>query len=102
METREIYKVSSDGSRTYAGYGKFDNSGRYIGSRGGYGSRQTQRNASEGRGNRDMGENPLNGGYRMQGNSARNDASMMQNAIATAGNRQNARRTKAFGRLAGR
>lgn len=72
MQTREIYQINqSTGERTYAGYGKFDESGKYLGSYGGYGKGKKENNKN-------------------------NKASKVQNVIATSGARQ-AKRSRAAG-----
>ena len=73
MATREIYAINqTTGARTYAGYAKFDDqTGRYMGSFGGYGASGRQ-------------QNPRNG------------ASLVQNTINVAGARQGARTAAAF------
>ena len=94
--TREIYKIGNDGSKTYAGYGKFGSDGKYLGSGGGYGSRQNGKGGSEGRGNTYAGENPYNGGLPNQGRNKVNGGSLLQNSINSAGARADARRRNAF------
>ena len=37
MPTSEVYRIGSDGSKTYAGYARFDNEGNFLGTRGGNG-----------------------------------------------------------------
>lgn len=96
MVTREIYKIGDDGSRTYAGFGKFGRDGKYLGSGGGYGSRQNNKGGSEGKGNVYMGKKPFNGGLPNQGVNRVNGGSMMQNSINSAGARADARRRNAF------
>lgn len=94
IKTVEIQEVDQKtGKTTYAGYAKF-NGDKYLGSYGGYGSAQRASNGSQGRGNRDMGEQPLNGGLRFQGNSGR--GSLLGNRIRTAGTRQARRRSSAM------
>lgn len=94
MPTAEIYRINENGTRTYAGYARFGANGEYLGSRGGYGSRQNARNGNGGRGTTNMGERPFNGGLRNQGNSRSNRASMLQNAINSAAARNAARRRR--------
>ena len=89
MPTAEIYRINENGTRTYAGYARFDREGNYLGSRGGYGSRQNPRNAANGRGNNPTGT--WNGGYANQGNNRSNGASMLQNTINSAAARGGAR-----------
>lgn len=66
--TREVYKINqSTGAKTYAGYAKFDNNGRMIETRGGYGPQR--RGIREDR----------------TGNARTNDKSMVQNNVNLAG-----------------
>lgn len=53
--TREIYRITENGGREYAGFALFDNEGNYQGSRGGYGG-----------GGRSIGGRNRNGGSRVQ------------------------------------
>ena len=86
IKTAEIHDVNGQ----YAGYAKFDRTtGEFRGTAGGYGSRTNPNNGNRGRGQRDMGETPFNGGLRMQGN--RNNASLVQNTARTAGSRMASR-----------
>ena len=95
IKTVEIKKVDqATGKLTYAGYGKFDGD-KYLGSFGGYGSREGGANGSRGRGTSDYGRSPFNGGLRMQGNAA-NRGSALGNAIRTSGSRQSSRTRAAF------
>lgn len=49
MPTSEVYRIGSDGKRTYAGYAKFGNDGSFQGTRGGNGRTRAGRysNTSE-------------------------------------------------------
>ena len=77
MATREVYKIDQKtGKRSYAGYARFDNDGKFLGTRGGYGPQGRGINADK------------------TGNNERNNASMMQNAIGSAGARTDARRRR--------
>lgn len=66
-DTREVYRVGENGSRSYSGYATFDNNGNFTGTRGGYGPSS-------------RGQNP-----NRTGNARTNGASMVQNYIQTAG-----------------
>lgn len=76
-DTREVYRIGENGSRSYAGYARFDNEGNFQGTRGGYGPSR-------------RGINPDR-----TGNNRANNRSMVQNAINTAGTRQTNRRRRA-------
>ena len=81
MPTREIYRVSDNGGRTYAGYARFDSQGNYQGSAGGYGPSRRGINSDR------------------TGNNRSNNRSALQNAINSAGARTAARRRRAYGTI---
>lgn len=68
MPTAEIYRIGSDGKRTYAGYAKYGDDGSFQGTRGGNGRTKAGRTTN---------------------------VSEVQRTIATAGMRQAARRRRA-------
>lgn len=79
MPTREIYRIGNDGSRTYAGYARFDDNGNYQGSFAGYGPQRRGINSNR------------------TGNARTNNTSRLQNAINRAGAATAARRRRAYG-----
>ena len=100
--TREIYQVGQNGEgRRYAGYGKFDGDGKYLGSRGGYNSTGKPNAWSGGLNSRSA--NQKSGYTRNEGEAANrqnpsNGASFLQNNIRMSGKNQAKRTKKAFGR----
>lgn len=95
IKTVEIQEVDQEtGNLKYAGYAKFDGD-KYLGSFGGYGSKQRGSNGARGKGTTDAGRSPMNGGLRMQGNN-KQGASVVGNKIRTSGARQGARTRAAF------